>query len=895
MYSTLLKTKLYRPLLRHELVSRPYLMRRLDEGFNSKLTVVSAPAGYGKTTLVSAWASECKYPVAWISLDKDDNDPARFLSYLITAAHTIKSDLGLEILKILQSPQLPAIINLLPVLINQLDEIQEQFVLVLDDYHVITSPDIHTAITFILDHQPPQMHLLLNTRIDPPLPMSKLRARGQLNELRQADLRFSEEETVAFLKQSSGIELSPKDANLLVNRTEGWITGLQMAALSMRNKKDTSRFVENFNGSHEYIVDYFINEVLNNLPEQTRSFLLKTSFLDQLCGSLCDEVTGWTGSQQTLEKLHEANLFLVALDDEHVWFRYHQLFSDLLQKSCKRDNPAEVLELHLRASRWFEKNEFIHQAVEYAFLAHDNAHVASLLEDVAENVLGHGEHLWLFKWIEKLPEEQMEIHLRLKILRATILTSIGMLQPAEEALQNLDTYMAFHATSAPGQDYTVGRVAALHAIIAVQRGDINSAKRYAQQALKTLAKGNQHEAPWRANMLLTIGLANIALGNLAEARQNLNMAIGEAKLVSDPFTFLEVTSHLVEVLWSYGHLHEAVELCQECLQFIDKHDLGWAPMSGEVLIRWCLLLCERGDLSQAEGFLKQGMELIRRGGVPWALAWGYHMKIFFLIAQGDLMAAEAATQEADQLPQFTELPARVVSGISALKVLVWVRLGKFEEAEKHLKKRGIWTGSQIRYPLHREYQSLAALLIAKGDLGDAESILESMTEWAEETKQHRTLICARVLQSLAYAARSEMQKALTFLSRAMDLAEPEGYYQAILEVGQPVIPLLYAAVQKGIHPDFATRLIEGFKENRPSPVEMLDTQKPVPDVLIPLRMREIEVLKLVADGQTNKEIAQGLHISLRTVKFHMTSILTKLGVDNRLQAVTKAKMLGIIQ
>ena len=287
--------------------------------------------------------------------------------------------------------------------------------------------------------------------------------------------------------------------------------------------------------------------------------------------------------------------------------------------------------------------------------------------------------------------------------------------------------------------------------------------------------------------------------------------------------------------------------------------------------------------------------MIRLGGMPWALAWAYHIKVLYWIAQGDLLAADTAAQEAGQLPQFTELPVRVVSRIYALKVLIWVRLGRLAEAEQVLRKRGIWADSQIRYPYHPEYQSLAALLIAKGDLRTAETVLESLVNWAEATKQYRTLICARVLQSLAWAGQNDMQEALQCLGLALDLAEPEGSCLAILEVGQAVIPLLYEAVQKGIHPEFATRLVEVFKETNPNPWERSGTQKGPSDLLTPLRPREIEVLRLVADGQTNKEIALALHISLRTVKFHMTCIMTKLGVDNRMQAVTKAKILGIVQ
>jgi LuxR family maltose regulon positive regulatory protein len=894
MNSTLLKTKLYRPLVRPELVFRPDLMRRLDEGFNGKLTVVSAPAGYGKTTLVSAWASECKCPVAWLSLDNEDNDPVRFLTYLIAAAQTIKPNLGQEMLSVLQSAQPPAIINLLPVLINQLDDLQARFAIVLDDYHAIASPEIHKAITFIIDHQPPQMHLLLTTRIDPPLPLAKLRGRGQLTELRQADLRFSEEETIAFLKQGSGIELTSRDVNILVSRTEGWIASLQMAALSMRNKKDISSFIARFGGSHEYIVDYFASEILNDLPEQARSFLLKTSFLDQLCGSLCDQVAGQAGSQQMLERLQEANLFLIPLDDEHIWYRYHQLFADFLYKGLFQNYRIEVPELHLRASQWFEQNEFPRQAVEHAFLSPDYPRAARLLEEVAEFVIGRGEGIWMLKWIEKLPEDQMEAHLRLSILRAVILVSSGLVQGAEGALQRIEAHLQSQALDLPTQDYVIGRVTALRAMIAIQRGDIDNAKLNAQMALAKLTKGTRREAPWRADTLIALGFANFALGDLAEARQNLAMAIEDANIAGNPFTFLDVTTYMVEALWIQGRLREAIEVCQEGLKFIDKNNLQLAPMSAEVLLGYCFLLSERYDLGQAEDFLKRGTELARSGGVALVLAWAYYVKMRYLVAKGDLPAADAVAKEADQLPQISELALWVVSGISALKALIWVRLGKLDNAEQFLEKRGIWMESSIRYSYQREYISLAALLIAKGDFTDAGVLLDRIIDWAEETKQYRTLICAQVLYSMAHAAQNEMRKALQSLAFAMGLAEPEGYLLTILELGEGIAPLLYEAVQKGIHAEYASRLLGKLKETRPTPLVRPDSQKKQTEFLTPLRPREIEVLKLVADGQTNKEIANKLHISLRTVKFHMTSIFTKLEVDNRMHAVEKAKMLGIL-
>jgi LuxR family transcriptional regulator, maltose regulon positive regulatory protein len=894
MNSTLLKTKLYRPPIRPELVHRPSLMRRLEEGFKGKLTVVSAPAGYGKTTLVSAWVSECKCPVAWLSLDEEDNDPVRFLAYMITAMQTIEPNLGREMLNALQAAQPPAILNLLPALINQLDEIQAQFVLVLDDYQAISDPEIHKAITFIIDHQPPKMHLVLTTRIDPPLPLAKLRARGHLTELRQADLSFSEEETTAFLKQGSGLELTPGDVNILVSRTEGWIAGLQMAALSMRNKKDISSYIAGFGGSHAYVLDYFASEILNNLPEQVRSFLLKTSVLAQLCGSLCDMVTGQIGSQQMLEGLHEANLFLISLDDEQTWFRYHQLFADFLYKSLVQNNRAEIPEIHLRASQWFEQSELPQQAVEHAFLASDYPRSVRLLEEVADTILGRGELIWLLKSIEKLPEDQMQAHLRLGIIRAAIFVSTGSVQRAEEALQRIEVRLQSQALDGPTQNYMFGRVTALRAMIAIQQGDVANAKLNAEMALANLTKGTRREASWRADTLIALGVANFALGDPAVARQNLEMAIEDAHLSGNPYTFLEVTTYKVEALWIQGHLKDAVETCLEGLEFIDKNHLNSSPMSGEVLLGYCFLLCERYELSQAEDFLKRGAELAHSGGATLVLAWAHYVKMRYLVATGDFLAAEAAGKEADQLPQVSGMALWVVSGISALKVLIWIRLGKLDEAEQVLKKHGIWLSSQIRYSYQREYLSLVALLIAKEDFKSAEALLDRITTWAEATKQDRTLICAWTLRSKVYAVQKEMQKALQSLASALALAEPEGYLLTILELGEGIAPTLYEAVQKGIHPEYASRLLAVYKEYHLFSSGIPEIRKQQPDLLIPLRPREVEVLKLAADGQTNKEIANKLHISVRTVKFHMTGVFTKLGVDSRLEAAAKAKSLGII-
>jgi LuxR family maltose regulon positive regulatory protein len=378
------------------------------------------------------------------------------------------------------------------------------------------------------------------------------------------------------------------------------------------------------------------------------------------------------------------------------------------------------------------------------------------------------------------------------------------------------------------------------------------------------------------------------------ARQNLARTIEEAKMAGGPFAFLKMTKSLVEAFWAQGYLKEAIEVCREGLKFIDQNRLRDAPISGEVLLAWCFLLCERYDLSQAEEYLIQGTKLAHEGNVAWVRAWAFYVKLRYLIAQEDLLAADQAAEEADSLFQLSELPVWVVTGISALTTLIWVRLGKLDQAEKHLQKRGIWTESQIRFSYEGEFLSLAALLIAKGDFKTAGGLLDRITAWAEETKQVRTLICAWMLRSMVFTGQKENQKALQSMARAMELAEPEGYLLTILELGVGIGPVLYEAIQRRIHPEYATRLLECIKETHPHPIMGPDMQKGQTRILTALSERELEVLRMVAQGQTNKEIASKLHLSLRTVKFHMTSVFTKLEVENRVQAVARAKLLGIL-
>ncbi len=477
----LLATKLYIPPPGKILVDRPRLVKRLDECLHTscRMALVAAPAGFGKTTLLSTWANGCEQPVSWLTLDDGDNDPLRFLAYLIAAAAKIEANSGQDNLGAIQSPQHPALAELLPVLANQFNAIPRPFILILDDYHLITSPEIHKALTFLIEHQPPQMHLVIASRKDPPLPIPLLRARGQLIELRQADLRFTTEEATAFLKLGTGVALSGEDVASLASRTEGWAAGLQMAAISIRGKEDASRLIASFSGGHEYIVDYFAAEVLAQQPEPLRTFLLQTSILEQLSGPLCDAVTGQTGGQQTLELLQQANLFIVGLDSDRCWYRYHHLFRDLLSKQLRQEMPEVISELHLRASRWFEQSGLVEGAIDHALAVEDFDRAESLIgQALADSFWKRGESITILRWLEALPDERVCSQPYLCAYHALALFLAGQRDKAEARLHAAERLLEGDTSSGGSSLFDVdcraeqmGMIAAVRAYIAYFRGD----------------------------------------------------------------------------------------------------------------------------------------------------------------------------------------------------------------------------------------------------------------------------------------------------------------------------------------------------------------------------------------------------------------------------------------
>jgi LuxR family maltose regulon positive regulatory protein len=938
MAAPFMATKFYVPPPGRYLVERPHLVGRLDECLRPgcRLTLVCAPAGFGKTTLVGAWVAGFKSSnrksspwIAWLSLDGRDNDPVLFWSYVIASLQAQQEGLGKQSLGLLQTAQSPDLEGNLAALVNDLAEIPGAFILVLDDYHVIRNPAIHRSLSFFIEHAPAQFHVILLSRTDPPLPLALLRGRGQLLAIRLDDLRFSNEDAAAFLNAGMGLNLEAQAVNALNGKTEGWAAGLQMAALSLREtaasqgRQRVEDFVASFSGSNRYILDYLIEEILNQQTTEIQGFLLKTSILDRLCGSLCDAVVGaferltvgtLQRSEDVLEYLERANLFIYPLDDRRYWYRYHQLFADLLRKRLGQMDPGVIPELHQRAIRWYEENGLIPKAVEHAFQARDYPKAASLVSQISEELWGRGEHATLLEWIAALPDAEKRRYPHLWVWQVSMLITAGKMQEAERCIPEIESYLRSFTGTEPEHASVMGRVFSLRTYIASFYGDIPNLLHYAHLALENLS--GEEDAGGRCGISLVLSNAYLNNGDLQAAGQALVEAIGAGKIAHRPYMVLTAQSNLATVLYAQGDLKRAGQVCREGELMVQQYGLEHSPLAANLFVAQGLVLCERHALDEAEVYIRRGLELAQERSYIWSIAWGYRGLARLLLARRDLVSAETVLQEAERLAGIHEIPAYHTCGISGLKARVWIELGKVEAAEAYLKNCGIQADSEVQYPHESEYLALARLYLVKRDLEAAASLLARMLVWAESSEQQLWVIRVLALQALLGQARGNRQQSLRSLDRALRLAEPQGILQVFVDEGEPMRGLLkhgpfQQAIQPGIDPGYHRRLLEafaGFRKERPTTTEFqvgahapvapgreTVASRPEGEALVePLSKREMEIIRLIVEGYSNKEIAQKLYISLRTVKYHTTSIYAKLGVSGRTQAAFRARDLGLL-
>ena len=897
MASSLLNTRLHVPQPRPVTVTRRRLIDRLNAGlwwqdrFTRKLTLISAPAGFGKTTLLTAWAAEARQPVAWLSLNEADNGPSHFLTYLVAALRTARRDVGEGLLGALQSPQAPSAESILSALINEIG-VDRDFgarppgpgiILVLDDYHLIEAQPVHTAVDFLIDHLPPELHVVIATRVDPPLPLARLRARGQLLELRQADLRFTHEEVRAFLRQVAGLTLSPEDVDALANRTEGWIAGLQMAALSMQGRDDLAGFVRAFTGSHRFVIDYLAEEVLSRQEEDTRAFLFQTAILDQMSNSLCNAVTGREDSQPLLEMLERDNLFVVPLDDERRWYRYHRLFRDVLRQRLLRVHPRLVPALHLRASAWYEEHNVVTAAVDHALQAKSVERATRLIDANADTLWGRGEQAALLRWLDALPEEAVRAHPRLSIYDALVLFAAGRHEEAashlEAARQTLDT------PSAGDVRPLQGTLDAARAFITFSQGDLPAIVRLSRRALDRLPKGDHR---WRSIAAYTLGLAQRLRGDLASAAGPLEEAVSLSSATGDHYVALIARLNLARLQTQRGHLRRAAEILRHARRVAEETGMSQLPVAGLLSAELGSIMVEWNDVDEAISLLERSTALIARGEDLIALQMSYAFMGRALFARGELDRAQEIIHTMAHLAAEADVGPWISHWILGLRLQMFLAREDLSSAARLAERAGLSLDEDPTYPREMAYSPLVQLSIAQGRPGATLGLLGRLLHAAENAGRIGRVIATLALRAAALEARGDVDRAMADLARALSLAEPEGYVRVFVEQGPVMVALLRRAATRGIAPRYATRLLGAF--DLPSPDQGRSDQP----LIEPLTERELEVLHALASDLTMAEIGEQLFVARSTIRSHTKSIYGKLNVHSRREAVRRARALGLL-
>ncbi len=896
MPAPLLTTKLYIPPHQSTNVLRPRLIERMNEGLHSKLTLISAPAGFGKTTLVASCLAVCGMPVAWLSLDKDDNQAGRFLIYLVAALQTADPAVGSGAEQLMAASPQPPAEAILTGLINDLDAAGGEIALVLDDYQFISSPAVHEAVVFLLEHCPNNIHLLIATRSDPPFPLSRLRARGQMVELRAADLRFTAPEAAQFLNDVMGLRLDAGSVAVLEERTEGWIAGLQMAALSMRNREDVTGFIEGFSGTHRYILDYLLEEVLTGQPPEVQRFLLRTSILERLTAPLCDAVlANGEGpkaesipagpSASTLEYLERANLFLVPLDDERTWYRYHNLFADLLRVRLHQAQPDLIPRLHIRASAWLEQKGFITEAIQHLLAAHEDALAADLIERYGPARWAESD-LSVAQMAGDLPPEMLRTRPKLGIYQAWILISHGRTPAAIPLLNDLKSQL-----SASGIDPSRAWMrSCVDLLLAYSSPPAVDQAQYPFPDYPALASMPREETGLRNTADLLYAMLLGRLGETDRPAEILLESVRRDSIARGTTAIPMAIPTLARIRLMQGRLHEAAGLCREYLKPIEKRGAKFFYMAGSLNIILGEVLREWNELEEAEAQIRTGIRANEHWKNTASEAYGYAALARVQEAMGDVEGALLTQHKLDEIFEGRTRPPDWESEQRSLKVRLWLAKGD-------LVRAGEWADHFLVNqspvpPQETDQLTLARVRLAQKKYADTQQILEAMDRVPGIEKRVNRKLKIGILLACALTGQNRLSEALPVLESCLAMGGPEGHIRVFLDAGEPARELLYAYLQTpaAIHQDYARKLLDAF-----SPSKAAGSSDPQPAGLNDLlTKRELEVLQLMALGRTNQEIARQLIVAPGTVKAHTASIYRKLDAANRTEAVARARQSGIL-
>jgi LuxR family maltose regulon positive regulatory protein len=867
--SSILQSKLQVPLLRSSLVPRPRLRDRLSAGLAGKLILVSAPAGYGKTTLVAEWLQGLETKATWLSFDEGDNDPRRFLMYLLAALRQIDAGIGQVVEAMMQSPQLPAGDVIMTTLLNEIAAIPQSFLLVFDDYHLLHAPLIFEEVNFLLDYQPQQMRMVVITREDPPLPLPRLRARGQMLEIRQQDLRFTLDECGAFLDQVMGLELPPADIAALERRTEGWIAGLQLAALSMRGRADLSGFVEAFTGSSHFVLDYLIEEVFNQQPADVQDFLLKTSVLERLCGSLCDAVTGRTDSRGRLERLEHANLFILPLDQDCEWYRYHHLFADLLHQRLQTSGNISETDLHRLASQWFQKEGFPAEAIQHSLTAQDWEKAAELISQQSVDMLRRGELITLLGWLKSTPENEIRSRPTLCLDYGWALALTGQYDAAARFLECAEYLLQ-------KRNEQLGQVLIAQAYLARARREFVKAIELSERGLTLIAES---DVVSRCMAEFTLGYLYYSTSDYAKAEPALMEACQAARSLGNDFIRQTALGMLGDIQRDRGRLYRAAELYRQALE--EAHG---SPTSARAQMYLADILYEWNDLKAAEDQIAQALKASRYMGNLETEANVYRVVCHLKLAQGDTAGAQKAMDQIHRIAQENSFDliryfaAACQTELAVAQRNIPLALQSMQLVDERLDlEPDVFNMPMVLLQ--------AKLLLVRGQKREAGVLAAKLYERGEKAGWTAYRIETRLLQALATSSSAE---ALQFLREALKMAQPEGFIRTFVDRGEPMKLLLERLKTEGGElRDYVLTLLAAFGQKKAQDL------KPQP-LVEPMSERELEVLRLMADGLSNREIGEQLVITVGTTKSHVHHILEKLGTESRMQAAAKARELGLL-